>query len=74
MLNTLILEYIGSSLSLVLLITSQSASFIGLFNTEMIIVEFLLAMVGTFGMLLTVPLTAAACGRLYGAKLPGYRV
>ena len=65
MLNTLVLAYIGSSLSLILLITVHTASFTELFNSEMVIVEFLRAMVGSFGMFLAIPLTAAVCGWLY---------
>jgi uncharacterized membrane protein len=65
MLNTLILAYLGSSLSLLLLVTSHNPSLLILLNMEMIIVQFLRALVGSFGMLLTIPLTAAICGRLY---------
>ncbi|MCL1884298.1 MAG: YibE/F family protein [Defluviitaleaceae bacterium] len=65
MLNTLILAYIGSSLSLILLITVNTHSLAALFNMEMIIVEFLRALIGSFGMLLTIPLTSAICGWLY---------
>ncbi|MCL2573039.1 MAG: YibE/F family protein [Defluviitaleaceae bacterium] len=65
MLNTLILAYIGSSLSVILLLTANATSFVDLFNREMIIVEFLRALVGSFGMFLTIPLTAAICGWLY---------
>ena len=67
MLNTLILAYIGSSLSLILLITAHTTSYMELFNMEMIIVELLRALVGSFGMLLTIPLTAGICGWLYSA-------
>ena len=65
MLNTLILAYIGSSLSLILLISAHTTSFTELFNAEMVIVEFLRALVGSFGMLLAIPLTAGICGWLY---------
>ena len=68
MLNTLILAYIGSSLSLILLITVHSPSLIELLNMEVIIVEFLRALVGSFGMLLAIPLTAGVCGWLYTAR------
>ena len=68
MLNTLILAYIGSSLSLILLITVHSPSLIELLNLEIIIVEFLRALVGSFGMLLTIPLTAGICGWFYTAR------
>ena len=69
MLNTLILAYIGSSLSLILLITVHTNSPIELFNMEMIIVEFLRALVGSLGMLLTIPLTSVMCGWLYSEDL-----
>jgi len=65
MLNTLILAYIGSSLSLILLLNANSVSLTNLFNMEMIIVELLRALVGSFGMLMTIPLTAAICGWFY---------
>ena len=68
MLNTLILAYIGSSLSLILLITVHAPSLIELLNMEIIIVEFLRALVGSFGMLLTIPLTAGVCGWFYTAR------
>jgi len=68
MLNTLILAYIGSSLSLILIITAHTTSFIDLFNMELIIVEFLRALVGSFGMLLAIPLTALVSGWLYSSE------
>jgi len=66
MLNTLILAYIGSSLTLILLIAAFTTSYTALLNEELIVVEFFRAIVGSFGMLLTIPLTAAVCGWLYG--------
>ena len=65
MLNTLILAYIGSSLSAILLIVAHTTSYMVLLNSEMIIVEFLRALTGSFGMFLTIPLTAAICGWMY---------
>jgi len=67
MLNTLILAYIGSTLWLILLISAHNPVPIMLFNSEMVIVEFLRALVGSFGMLLAIPLTAAICGWFYAA-------
>ncbi|MCL2387761.1 MAG: YibE/F family protein [Defluviitaleaceae bacterium] len=67
MLNTLILAYIGSSLSLLLLIFATATSMTDLLNMEMIVVEFLRALVGSFGMLLAIPLTAAVCAWLYSS-------
>ncbi|MCL2857000.1 MAG: YibE/F family protein [Oscillospiraceae bacterium] len=67
MLNTLILAYIGSSLSLILLITfySHGTSLLQIFNQEIISVEILRALVGSFGIFSAVPLTSAICGWLY---------
>ncbi len=63
--NTLILAYIGGSLSLTLLLIAYSSSWLGLLNREMIVVEILQALVGSFGLLLTIPLTSAVCAAIY---------
>ncbi|MCL2745992.1 MAG: YibE/F family protein [Coriobacteriia bacterium] len=61
MLNTLVLAYIGSSLTLILLVTAYATSLTELLNTEMITAEFLRALIGSFGMLFAIPLTAVIC-------------
>lgn len=66
MANTLILAYIGSSLSVTLLLAAYNSSTpLLLFNTEMILVELLQAVAGSLGILLTIPLTSVVCGILY---------
>ncbi len=65
MANTLVLAYIGSSLSLVLLLAAYSNSLLLLFNRELIVVEILQALVGSFGILFTIPFTSFICGVLY---------
>ncbi len=65
MTNTLILAYIGSSLSTVLLLTASSHSISYLFNLEMIVVEILQAIVGSIGILTTIPLTSLIAASLY---------
>ena len=65
MVNTLILAYIGSSLSVVLLISAYSTSFSSLLNSEKIVVEILQALVGSFGVLFALPLTSIVCAILY---------
>jgi len=65
MANTLILAYIGSSLSIILLISVSFTSFIDLINMEMVIIELLRALVGIFGIFLTIPLTSIICAMLY---------
>lgn len=58
MTNTLILVYIGSSLSMVLLLVGNNKDLNYLFNMEMITIEIMQGVVGSIGILLTVPLTA----------------
>jgi len=69
MANTLVLAYIGSSLSLVLLLVAYNDSLLFLFNREMIIVEILQTLVGSFGILFTIPFTSLICGKLYTRRL-----
>ncbi|MCL2546233.1 MAG: YibE/F family protein [Oscillospiraceae bacterium] len=66
MTNTLVLAYIGSSLAVILIIVANAASYLELFNLEMIVVELLQALIGSLGILLTMPLTAAICAVIYG--------
>ena len=68
MANTLILAYIGSSLSVVLILSVYSNSLIELFNMEMIVVEILQALAGSFGILFAIPLTVFFCATFYLKK------
>ena len=68
MANTLILAYIGTSLSVVLLLTVYSDSFFGLLNREMIVVEILKSLAGIMGILFAMPLTAFYSALLYLKK------
>jgi len=65
MADTLILAYIGSSLSVVLVLTLYSGSLLGLFNSEMMAVEILQAMAGSLGILFAMPLTAFFSSFIY---------
>ncbi|MBQ3107886.1 MAG: YibE/F family protein, partial [Firmicutes bacterium] len=58
MANTLVLAYIGSGLSVVLLLVAHNGSLLELLNREMIIVEMLQALAGSIGILMTIPLTS----------------
>ncbi|MCL2093746.1 MAG: YibE/F family protein [Treponema sp.] len=71
MANTLILAYIGSSLSVVLILSVYSNSLLDLLNREMIAVEILQALAGSFGILLALPLTAFFSSLFYLKKKPG---
>ena len=68
MANTLILAYIGSSLSVVLVLSVYSNSLMELLNREMIMVEILQALAGSFGILFAMPLTAFFCSVFYLKK------
>ncbi len=65
MANTLILAYIGSSLSLILLVLVNTGSVTELLNSELIVVEMLQALAGSIGILFTIPLTSLSYGILY---------
>jgi len=68
MADTLILAYIGCSLTVVILLSIYSSSLFGLFNSEMIAVEILQALAGSFGILFAMPLTALFCAFIYLGK------
>ena len=65
MANTLVLAYIGSSLSTVLLFVSYQASLLQLLSRELIIVELLQALSGSIGILFTIPISAFVSSVLY---------
>ncbi len=63
--NTLVMAYIGNSLSTTLLLVVYSGSVLELINREMIIVELLQILVGSFGLLLTIPFSSLVCSYIY---------
>lgn len=65
MANTLILAYIGGALSSVLMRIIASSSLTLLFNTELIIIDLLQALLGSIALVLTMPLTALFAAALY---------
>lgn len=69
MANTLVLAYIGSSLTCVLLLVAYNANIEQVINKELIVAEILQALAGSMGMLLTLPLTSAICAALYYDKI-----
>ena len=68
MANTLVLAYIGSSLTCVLLLVAYNSSIEQVINREVIVAEILQALAGSLGMLLTLPLTSAICSVIYYGK------
>ena len=65
MANTLVLAYVGSSLTSVLLILTYSDSISDILNKEAIAYEILQAIAGSMGILLAIPVTAFFCGVFY---------
>lgn len=65
MANTLVLAYIGCELSATLLAVVYSSSLTTLFSREKIVEELLQALVGSMGILMTIPLTAVVSSALY---------
>lgn len=63
--GTLILAYIGSSLTVVVLLSVFSSSLLELLNMEMVVTEILQALIGAFTILFTIPATAAVSAALY---------
>ncbi len=67
--NTLVLAYIGGSMcSLLLYFYNNFANAVYLFNIEIIIVELMQILVGSIGILLTLPLTAFVSAVIYTSK------
>ncbi len=65
MANTLVLAYIGGSLSIVLLLITYNANLMDIFNREMVIIEVLQALSGSFGILFSIPITTFVSSTLY---------
>jgi len=64
MTNTLVLAYIGSSLTVILLLVVYSSSLTELFNREHVIVELMQSIIGSMGVILAMPLTALVAAAL----------
>lgn len=67
--NTLILAHVGSSIGFILLVYYNSSnSLMYLFNREIIIVECIKILIGSLGILMTIPFTTLICAYLYTRK------
>ena len=64
--STLILAYIGSSLSVVLLLIAYQPSAIEMLNVEAVVIQLMEMLVGVSAILLTIPLTAFTSAVLIG--------
>jgi uncharacterized membrane protein len=68
MADTLVLAYVGNSLPFVLVHIVYSRSFVEFANKEIVIVELLNIITGSFGVLLSMPFTALVCAMLYSRR------
>ncbi|MBO7668152.1 MAG: YibE/F family protein, partial [Firmicutes bacterium] len=68
MANTLVLAYIGCDLATTLLLAAYNVGTMELLNMELLINEFLDALAGSFGILMTLPLTSFICSLVYVKK------
>lgn len=66
--NTLILAYIGSSLTSILLMVTYAGSITELLNRETVVIEILQALIGSTAIVLTIPITAVVCSIFYIGK------
>ncbi|MEG2770185.1 MAG: YibE/F family protein, partial [Oscillospiraceae bacterium] len=59
--------YIGSSLSMVVLLSAYNDNLLQVLNREMIVTEILQGLVGSIGILLTIPLTSFLAAAIFPA-------
>lgn len=71
--STLILAYIGSSLSTVLLLFAYQSSMLDLLNLEVVILQLLDMLIGASTILLTIPFTALISAVLFNKKSTDHR-
>lgn len=68
MTNTLILAYMGSSLSVVLVLMVYYKDILLLLNLEMIVFEIIQAIIGSMGILFSIPITSIFAAYIYNNK------
>lgn len=66
--STLVLAYIGSSLSAVLILYVYYKDLLLLFNLEMIVFEIMQAIIGSMGILFAIPITSMFSAYVYNLK------
>ncbi len=63
--TTLLLAYMGSYISVMMVYMAQGTPMMNIFNSKMIVAEVLHTFVGCIGLVLVSPLTALICGMVY---------
>ena len=68
MTNTLILAYIGTCLAEVLLLYANNYNLLELVNREVVVTQIIQSLIGSTGLLFTIPFTGFVCGLLFYDK------
>ncbi len=68
MTNTLILAYIGTCLAEVLLLYANNYNLLELVNREVVVTQIIQSLIGSTGLLFTIPFTGLVCGVLFYDK------
>ena len=66
--NTLILAYTGSSIPLLLVFIAYEASMVKILNMDLIATEIVRSLVGSIGLILTIPITSFTTGFIVNLK------
>lgn len=66
--STLLLAYIGSSLSVTLLLVAYQNSLMELLNREIVVIELLQSIIGCFTILFTIPMTAFISSLMFSRR------
>lgn len=65
MTNTLILAYVGSGFLTVIVIVGFNTDLLQIFNKEFLVSEIFQPLIGSFGIVVTLPLTSIICAKLF---------
>ncbi len=68
MCQTLVLAFTGSSVATLLVVISYGTSVNQFLSSDFLVTEVLQSLIGSFAVILTVPITAMLCSRLHGMK------
>lgn len=72
--NTLILAFVGGSMTLMIMLLSANISSVQLLNLDVLCTEFIQGLSGSIGIILTVPLTALLASFFYKKDLKKYKL
>jgi uncharacterized membrane protein len=68
--NTLAIAYVGASLPLLLLVQTSSYGILFMLNSEIFATEIIRVLIGSIGLVLTVPVTTFIASRMLSGEAP----